>query len=141
MKLSPSLGYVVVVGLFLVSCQVAPILHLVNASGRDVQVSVMGKEMRLPSDQEIQFEYPYSANGGMSIRHGECVLWYLPPDPPPPPNDFMWYRIFRPQLNVRLEQDWTIVVLAPLKEAASASPFSEQPPGFPLPPEHDGGCG
>lgn len=126
--------------LIFASCQVAPIVHLVNMSGQDVEVSVLGKETPLRGGQEMQLEYPYSANGGMSIRYGECVLSYMPPDLPPPPNDFTRYRILRPHLSLRLERDWTIVVLAPLEEATSAPPVSEQPPGFPLFPERTGTC-
>jgi len=125
-------------GLIFASCQVAPIVHLVNMSGQDVHLSVLGEETPLSDGQEVELEYPYSANGGMSIRYGQCVLWYMPPAPP---NDFMRYRILRPHLNVRLERDWTIVVLAPREAAASAPPVEEQPEGFPLVPERSGACG
>jgi len=129
------------VGLIFASCQVAPMVHLVNRSGYDAHVNVMGKETPLPGGREIQLEYPYSANGGMSIRHGDCVLSYAPPALPPPPIDFMRYAFLRPHMNAQLKQDWTIVVLKPLEDAISAPPLSEQPAGFPLVPKRSGICG
>ncbi len=126
--------------LILASCQVAPAVHLLNMSGHDVQVRVLDEETPLPDGQEIEIEYPYPANGGMSIRYGECVLSYMPPDLPPPPSEFMRYRALRPHLNARLDRDWSIVVLEPLKEATAAPPIEEQPDGFPLTPERSGVC-
>lgn len=126
--------------LIFVSCEVAPIVHLVNKSGQDVRLSVLGEETPLSDDQEIELEYPYSANGGMSIRWGSCTLSYMPPPPPPPPSKFMRYRILRPHLNTRLERDWMIVVLEPVTDASSAPPLREQPQGFPLAPKRSSAC-
>lgn len=141
MKLTTSLRCAAAaVALIFTSCQVTPVVHLLNMSGHDVRVSVLDQEMRLLGGQEIEIEYPYSANGGMSVRYGECVLSYLPPNLPPPPSDFMRYRVLRPHLNARVEQDWSIVVLEPLEEAAAAAPIEEQPDGFPVVPERSGAC-
>ena len=125
--------------LLFASCQVAPMVHLLNASGRDVEVHVMDEVMPLSAERVVAFAYPYSASGGMSIRSGECTFSYRPPDPPPPPSEFM-RNGWRGHVNVRLEPDGSLVVLEPRKEVASAAPLALQPLGFPVVPERDGDC-
>lgn len=128
------------VALMLSSCQVVPVVHLLNMSGHDVRVGVLDEEIPLLDGQEIEIEYPYPANGGMLIRYGKCSLSYMPPNLPPPPSEFMRYRFFRPHLNARVERDWSIVVLEPLEATGAAPPIKKQPEGFPLFPGRSGGC-
>ena len=125
-------------GLTLLSCEAAPIVHFFNNSGYGVSVLILDEEHAAPTSGEIEFDYPYAANGGMSIRHGQCVLTYMPPSPP---WDFMKGGITRGHLRVQLEPDWRIFVVRSGEEFPAAARSDDQPDGFPLVPQRSGACG
>ena len=124
-------------GLTLLSCEAAPIVHFFNNSGYDVAVVILDEEHAAPASGEIEFDYPYAANGGMSIRRGQCLLTYLPP---PPPWDFMKGGITRGHLRAQLEPDWRILVVRSGEKLPAAARLDDQPDGFPLIPQRSGPC-
>jgi hypothetical protein len=124
-------------GLTLLSCEAAPIVHFFNNSGYDVGVVILDEEHAAPASGEIEFDYPYAANGGMSIRRGQCLLTYLPPSPP---WDFMKGGITRGHLRTQLEPDWRIFVVRSGEEFPAAARLDDQPDGFPLVPQRSGAC-
>ncbi|MFQ5472251.1 MAG: hypothetical protein ACE5FA_05120 [Dehalococcoidia bacterium] len=135
---NPAVVAVVGAGLLVVACQIAPVVHLINMSGRDVSVVVLDDEIAIAPREDIAFAYPYSANGGMSIRYGRCVLAYMPPAPPK--NGYTRYSGIREHFNVRLEPDGSVVMLPPTEGELTAAPLQEQPEGFPLVPTKSGEC-
>jgi len=124
-------------GLTLLSCEAAPIVHFFNNSGYDVGVVILDEERAVPTSGEIEFDYPYAANGGMSIHRGQCILTYLPPSPP---WDFMKGGITRGHLRAQLEPDWRIFVVHSGEAFPAAARLDDQPGGFPLVPQRSGAC-
>ncbi len=121
----------------LLSCEAAPIVHFFNHSGYDVGVVILGEELDAPVSGEIEFDYPYAANGGMSISRGPCLLTYLPPSPP---WDFMEGGLTRGHLRAQLEPDWRIFVVRSRGEFPATTRSEDQPEGFPLVPQRSGAC-
>jgi hypothetical protein len=121
----------------LLSCEAAPIVQFFNNSGYDVGVVILDEERAAPAPGEIEFDYPYAENGGMSIRRGQCLLIYLPPSPP---WDFMKGGITRGHLRAQLEPDWRIFVVRSGKEFPATARSDDQPDGFPLVPQRSGAC-
>jgi hypothetical protein len=124
--------------LVLVSCQVAPIIHLINMSGHDIHVIVLDDKFPLAPLQVVEFAYPYSANGGMSIRYEQCIMTYMPPAPPK--KGYTRYSGIREHFNVRLESDWSVTMMPPTESGLTGAPLEDQPKGFPLIPKRSGKC-
>jgi hypothetical protein len=113
----------------LLSCEGVPIIHFFNNSGSDVSVVTLAEEHPVPASREIEFDYPYAANGGMSIRHGACVLTYMPPSPP---WDFIKGGVTRGHLRAQLDPDWRIFVVRAGDKFPAVTHSNNQPGGFPL---------
>ena len=124
----------VLFGLIMIGCQIAPIVHLLNMSGREVSVHVRDEEVIVSPGGAMEFAY-----GDLAIRFAGCSLKYK--SPALPKFDSPRFRGLREHINVRLEPSWAIVILSSAKEALDGPPLDPQPDGFPVMPNMSGDCG